>query len=188
MKTSLPLITTSATISLKTSGTLLLSLPSRANSRHFSSQNISVKPQCPSLVSVCTVCMCVCVCVRACVCVRISSIVFKNPCRNLLFFFLNNIFHLNVHYVCLLVQRVEPQGRRFTNFHYYYYYCCSCLFYRGVVITKYNSAVTRSLVSELIIDYSRASDTGTYICRSASDEIESLKVTVLNGKLALSFD
>ena len=90
--------------------------------------------------------------------------------------------------MCLLVQRVEPQGRRFTNFHYYYYYCCSCLFYRGVVITKYNSAVTRSLVSELIIDYSRASDTGTYICRSASDEIESLKVTVLNGKLALSFD
>ena len=29
----------------------------------------------------------------------------------------------NVHYVChiMLVQRFEPQGMRFTNFHYYYY-------------------------------------------------------------------
>ena len=34
---------------------------------------------------------------------------------------LDNIFHLDVHYVCMLVQRFEPQGRRFTNFHYYYY-------------------------------------------------------------------
>ena len=52
-------------ISPKTSGTLLvlLSLPSKANSRHFSSQNISVKPHCPSLLSVFTVCVCVCVCV-----------------------------------------------------------------------------------------------------------------------------
>ena len=33
-----------------------------------------------------------------------------------------NIFHLDVHYVCMLVQRFEPQGRRFTNFYYYYYY------------------------------------------------------------------
>ena len=24
-------------------------------------------------------------------------------------------------YVCMLVQRFEPQGRRFTNFHYYYH-------------------------------------------------------------------
>ena len=31
-------------------------------------------------------------------------------------FFWDNIFHLDVHYVC--VQRFEPQGRRFTNFHY----------------------------------------------------------------------
>ena len=47
----------------------LLSLPSKSNSRHFSSQNISVKPHCPSLLSVCTVCVCVCACacVRACV-------------------------------------------------------------------------------------------------------------------------
>ena len=44
----------------KTSGTLLLSVPSKANSRHFSSQNISVKPHwSPSLLSVCTVCVCV---------------------------------------------------------------------------------------------------------------------------------
>ena len=37
------------------------------------------------------------------------------------FFFLDNIFHLDVHYVCMLVQGSELQGRRFTNFHYYYY-------------------------------------------------------------------
>ena len=33
----------------------------------------------------------------------------------------NNIFHLDVHYVWMLVQHFEPQGRCFTNFHYYYY-------------------------------------------------------------------
>ena len=61
---------TSGTISPKTSGTMLLSLPSKVNSRHFSSQNISVKPHCPSLPSICTVCVCVCACVcaRACLC------------------------------------------------------------------------------------------------------------------------
>ena len=56
-------------------------------------------------------CVCVCVCVCLCVCVCVLN-----------FLFLDNIFHLNVHYVCMLVQRFEPQGRRFTNFHYYYYY------------------------------------------------------------------
>ena len=43
-------------------------------------------------------------------------------CQSTFFFFFDNIFHLDVHYVCMLVQRFEPQGRRFTNFHYYYYY------------------------------------------------------------------
>ena len=35
----------------------------------------------------------------------------------------DNIFHLSVHYVCypMLVQRFEPQGRCFTNFHYYHH-------------------------------------------------------------------
>ena len=32
------------------------------------------------------------------------------------FFFLDTIFHLDVHYVCTLVQRFEPQGRRFDKF------------------------------------------------------------------------
>ena len=50
------------TISPKTSGTLLLSLPSKANSRHSSSQNISAKQHCPSPLSVC-----MCVCVYTCV-------------------------------------------------------------------------------------------------------------------------
>ena len=45
-----------------------------------------------------------------------------NTSRYILLLFLDNIFHLDVHYVCytMLVQRFEPQGRRFTNFHYYY--------------------------------------------------------------------
>ena len=47
---------------------LCYSLPSKANSRHFSSPNISVKPHCPSLLSVCTVCVCVCMHVCVCVC------------------------------------------------------------------------------------------------------------------------
>ena len=61
---------TSGKIPSKTSGTRLLSLPSKANSRHFSSQNISAKQCCPASIPVCTVCVCVCVCVRVCACVR----------------------------------------------------------------------------------------------------------------------
>ena len=139
---------TSGTISPKTSGTLLLSLPSKVISRHFSSQNISVKPHCSSLPSVCTVCVvcvcvrvcvcvcvcvcararvCVCVCARArarvcvCVCVCIFCIIMLEHLSIYAAFFLDNIFHLDVHYMCMFVQRIEPQGRRFTNFHYYYY-------------------------------------------------------------------
>ena len=41
--------------------------------------------------------------------------------KKYIYIFFNNIFHLDVHYVCMLVQRFEPQGRRFTNFRYYYY-------------------------------------------------------------------
>ena len=74
------------TISTKTLGTLLLSLPSRANSRHFSSQNISAKQHChcPSPLSVCTICVCVrvCVCVTLCVtvCVRVTVCVGVTVC------------------------------------------------------------------------------------------------------------
>ena len=40
-----------------------------------------------------------------------------------IFLIADNIFHLEVHYVCytMLVQRFEPQGRRITNVHDYYY-------------------------------------------------------------------
>ena len=56
---------------------LCYSLPSKANSRHFSSQNMSFKQHCPSPLSVCTVCVCVCVCVcvRACVRACVSACV-----------------------------------------------------------------------------------------------------------------
>ena len=42
-----------------------------------------------------------------------------------IYVFFDNIFRLDVHYVCMLVQHFEPHGRRFTNLHYdddYYYY------------------------------------------------------------------
>ena len=75
----------------------------KANSRHFS-QNISVKPHCPSLLY--SVCVCVCI-----LQLYVPLFYKKN------FYY---IFHLNVHYVCMLFQRFEPQGRRFTNVPYYY--------------------------------------------------------------------
>ena len=37
----------------------------------------------------------------------------------------DNIFHLDVHYVCyvtMFVQRFQPRGRRSTNVHEYYYF------------------------------------------------------------------
>ena len=43
-----------------------------------------------------------------------------------MFIFWDTIFHLDVHYVCMFVQRFEPQGRRFTNFHYYYHQHPAC--------------------------------------------------------------
>ena len=55
---------TSEIIFPKISGTLLLSFPSKANSRQFSSPNISVKQHCPSPLSVCTMCVCMFVCVH----------------------------------------------------------------------------------------------------------------------------
>ena len=58
---------TCGTTSPKTSGTLL---PSSFKSQKFS-QNISIKPHCPSLLLVCTVCVCMCVCVCVCVCVHV---------------------------------------------------------------------------------------------------------------------
>ena len=87
-------------LSLKscTSGSLLLSLPSKANSRHFSSQNISVKPHCPSLLSVCTVCVCVCVCVR------IFCIVMLEPLSipfSFFFFFFFITFSISMYIMCV---------------------------------------------------------------------------------------
>ena len=65
-------------------------------------------------------CVCVCVCVCVCARTRIFCIVKIEPV-SISSSFLYNIFRLDVHYVCMLVQRFELQGRRFTNFHYYYY-------------------------------------------------------------------
>ena len=53
----------------------------------------------------------------------IVGLLFRNRLPSLQYasFTTDNIFHLDVHYVCMLVQHFEPQGRHFTNFHYYYY-------------------------------------------------------------------
>ena len=118
---------TSGTISPKTSGTPLLSLPQK------STQDISLLRiyQLNHIVfhshqSVQCVCVRACVCMRVCVCVCVCVCIF---CIGILehlstytFGGGDKIFHLDVHYVCVLVQRFEPQGRRFTNFHYYYYH------------------------------------------------------------------
>ena len=68
---------------------------------------------------------CVHACVRVCGCVRacIFCIIMLEHLSIYIYIvvFLDNVFHLEVHYVCMLVQRFEPQSRRFTNFHYYYY-------------------------------------------------------------------
>ena len=73
------ILPTSGTLSPKTSGTLLLlSVPSKANSRHFSSLNNSVKQHCPSPLSVCTVCMYVCVYIYMC---ASCTVLCLNPCR-----------------------------------------------------------------------------------------------------------
>ena len=75
-------------------------------------------------VCVC-VCVCACVCVCECVCVHLlHNYAWTHVDISLFFlllFFFDNIFHLDVHYVCMLVQGFELQGRRFTNFHYCYY-------------------------------------------------------------------
>ena len=115
----------------------LFSLPSKANSRHFSSQNISAKQHCPS---VCTVCVCVCVggggvFVHMCIfCINVlyyckAFRAFKDLstlCVSwfvfLIYIFADNI-SISMYFMCytMLVRRFEPQGRHLTNSRYYYY-------------------------------------------------------------------
>ena len=40
---------------------------------------------------------------------------------NFKFFVVFITFSISMYIICMLVQRFEPQGRRFTTFHYYYY-------------------------------------------------------------------
>ena len=58
----------------------------------------------------------------ACACVCIFCIIMLEHLSIYIYKKMDNIFHLDVHYVCMLVQRLEPQGRCFANFHHYYYY------------------------------------------------------------------
>ena len=99
-------------------------LPSKANSRYFSSQNISAKQHCPSPLSVCTVyvCVCVCVCIFCVVTLESLSTLFVSCCFFFFFFMYISITdNISISMYIMCVQRFEPQGRRFTNFQYYYY-------------------------------------------------------------------
>ena len=103
---------TSGTISPKSSGTLLLSLPSKANSRHFSSQNISVKPHCPSLLSVCTVRACVRACVRVCVCVCVCifCIIMLEHLSIYTYLFLGITFSISMYIMCVCLFSALSRG------------------------------------------------------------------------------
>lgn len=51
--------------------------------------------------------------------------------------------------------------------------------YPHITITRFRKADERTLVSELMIERAKNTDSGTYICRSSLDQIASLEVTVL---------
>ena len=74
-------------------------LPSKASSRHFSSQNISVKPHCPSLPSVCTVCVFVSACV--CVCVCIFCIIMLEHLSIYIYLFFGITFSISMYIMCV---------------------------------------------------------------------------------------
>ena len=125
------LVPTSGTISPMISGTLLLSLPSEANSKHFSCLNVSVKQHqlsftrviqyhCISLYS-----LCVCVC---------CTLLCLNPCWYihciflLAFITLWITFSVSVYIMCVMFVQcfwlIEHWGWRFTIFHYYSHLAC----------------------------------------------------------------
>ena len=109
---------TSGTISSKTSGTLLLSLPSKANSRHFSSQNISAMP-----ISLYSVCVCVCVCVRARIfCINVlyckAFRALSTLCVSFFFFLFSYIFliadkkSISMYIICVILCLFSTLSRR----------------------------------------------------------------------------
>ena len=59
-------------------------------------------------------------CVRVCVCIFCIIMLEHLSIYTFLFYFLIAFYISMYIIVCMLVQRIEPQGRRFTNFHYYY--------------------------------------------------------------------
>ena len=103
---------------------LLLFLPSKADSGHFSSPNISVKQHCPSplSLSVCTMCVCgggwvggctFCtqLCLHHCHCAYYVLVLVQ----------LLVAFSISMYIMCVMfVQSYGPQGRRFTHLHNYY--------------------------------------------------------------------
>ncbi|XP_055887089.1 zwei Ig domain protein zig-8-like isoform X3 [Biomphalaria glabrata] len=56
--------------------------------------------------------------------------------------------------------------------------------YKHVQIYKIQSHAEKYFVSELTIEHSSLADTGDYICRSSTDDIANLKVTVLHAESA----
>ena len=102
---------TSGTISPETSGTLPLSLPSKANSRHFSSQNVSVKQHCPSVCTVYSTCVSVCIfCIvtlepLSTLCV--SSFIYIY----ILFYFIADNISISMYSMCVILWLLAPSCR-----------------------------------------------------------------------------
>lgn len=58
--------------------------------------------------------------------------------------------------------------------------------YPHIWISKFRNLEAGSLVSELTIHHATTADSGMYICRSSEEAIDSIRVTVLVGKDAIS--
>ena len=75
-------------------------------------------------------CVCVCVCASLCIIMLVHLSISLKKKK------MDNIFHLDVHYVCMLVQHFVSQGRRFTDFHYYYHIYKIIIFYCTPLYTQ----------------------------------------------------
>ena len=162
---------TSGTNFPKTSGTLLLSVPSKVNSRHFSSQNISVKPHCPSLLSVCTVCVCVCVRaythVHACVCVHVQ-LLHNNAWTLVNIYIFKNLFLITFS-ISMYIMCVSLFSAKFTNFHYFYYYT----HFLQVIDGEMPMALCLQVVSQ-VSQHFRSSKMQATCCCSAHQSVHSV--------------
>ena len=77
---------------------------------------------------------------------------------------------------------VEMNNKDILHFHN----VCVFGYYRSILITK--KIETKALISVLVIQRSKMSDAGDYVCRSSNKDTGTLRVHILNGKSSGSFD